>query len=46
MADMEIAELSRDLHADFPEDSIVTTEYEEKFAAAGKKINYVRIKTL
>jgi tRNA (guanine-N7-)-methyltransferase len=45
-ADMEIAELSRDLHADFPEDSIVTTEYEEKFAAAGKKINYVRIKTL
>ncbi len=44
--DMEILELSRDLHGDFPEESIVTTEYEEKFSAAGKKINYVRIKTL
>lgn len=44
--DMEIVELSRDLHGEAAEKSIVTTEYEEKFAAAGKKINYVRIKTL
>ena len=42
----EITELSRDLHGEFPADSFVTTEYEDKFAGEGKKINYIQIKNL
>lgn len=42
----EITELSRDLHGEFPAGSFVTTEYEDKFAAEGKKINYIQIKNL
>lgn len=43
---MEIEEISRDLHGQYPQGSFVTTEYEDKFAEAGKKINFLRIKTL
>ena len=34
--------MTRDLHHDKAEDEIVTTEYEDKFAAEGKKINFMR----
>lgn len=37
--DFEIAEVTRDLHA--TKSGIITTEYEDKFAQAGKNINYV-----
>lgn len=41
---LEILEMSRDLHnSEFAEGNI-TTEYEDKFAATGKNINYVKIK--
>lgn len=41
---LNILEVSRDLHAsDFAETNI-TTEYEDKFAASGKNINYVKIR--
>lgn len=41
---LEILEMSRDLHqSEFAADNI-TTEYEDKFAATGKNINYVKIK--
>ena len=43
-AEMEIMEMSRDLHnSEFAEKNI-TTEYEEKFAGRGKNINYVKIR--
>ncbi len=44
--DLEMAEMTRDLHG--PDSQLesrqVTTEYEDKFRAAGKNINYVKIK--
>ena len=40
-----IIEMSRDLHHSEFSDKNITTEYEEKFSATGKNINYVRIKT-
>ena len=43
---LEMAEMTRDLHG--PDSQLesrqVTTEYEDKFRAAGKNINYVKIK--
>lgn len=43
---LNILEISRDLHrSPFAEDNI-TTEYEEKFALTGKNINYVKISSL
>ena len=43
---LEMAEMTRDLHG--PDCQLesrqVTTEYEDKFRAAGKNINYVKIK--
>ena len=43
-AEMEILEMSRDLHnSEFAEKNI-TTEYEDKFAGRGKNINYVKIR--
>ena len=42
--EMEILEMSRDLHnSEFAEKNI-TTEYEDKFAGRGKNINYVKIR--
>ena len=35
---------TRDLHHDMPEEEIVTTEYEDKFSAQGKNINYIRLR--
>ena len=44
LAEMDILEMSRDLHnSEFAERNI-TTEYEDKFAGRGKNINYVRIR--
>lgn len=43
---LEIAEMTQDLHGEYLQGSYVTTEYEDKFAAAGKKINYIKIKNL
>lgn len=41
---LEILEMSRDLHnSEFAEQNI-TTEYEDKFAGRGKNINYVKIR--
>ena len=46
LAGLEMAEMTRDLHG--PDSQLesrqVTTEYEDKFRAAGKNINYVKIK--
>lgn len=44
--DLEMAEMTRDLHGTDSqlESRQVTTEYEDKFRAAGKNINYVKIK--
>ena len=43
-AEMEILEMSRDLHnSEFAENNI-PTEYEDKFAGKGKNINYVKIR--
>lgn len=39
----KIVESSRDLHNSEYKEGNITTEYEEKFAAKGKNINYVRI---
>ena len=36
--------VTRDLHRDVPEEEIVTTEYEDKFSAQGKNINYIRLR--
>lgn len=44
LAGLEIAEETRDLHGSDFESRLVTTEYEDKFRAAGKNINYVKIK--
>lgn len=41
---MEILELSRDLHHSPYNEENITTEYEDKFAAAGKNINYVKFR--
>lgn len=43
---MDIEEICRDLHHSDHAGSIVTTEYEDKFAAEGKKINYMKINNL
>lgn len=43
-AELETLELSRDLHASEFADTNITTEYEDKFAAGGKNINYVKIR--
>lgn len=43
-AEMEILEMSRDLHnSEFAENNI-PTEYEDKFAGKGKNINYVKMR--
>lgn len=42
--ELEILELSRDLHASEFADANITTEYEDKFASTGKNINYVKIR--
>lgn len=44
LAGLEIAEETRDLHRSDFESRLVTTEYEDKFRAGGKNINYVKIK--
>ncbi|MDD6815241.1 MAG: tRNA (guanosine(46)-N7)-methyltransferase TrmB [Firmicutes bacterium] len=44
LAGLEIAEGTRDLHRSDFESRLVTTEYEDKFRAGGKNINYVKIK--
>ena len=36
--------MTRDLHRDRDPETLITTEYEDKFAAAGKNINFVRIR--
>ena len=36
--------VTRDLHGEVPEEHIVTTEYEEKFAGRGKSINFLRLR--
>lgn len=41
---LEIAEMSRDLHRSEFAETNITTEYEDKFAGAGKNINYVKIR--
>lgn len=43
---LKMAEMTRDLHGEdcTYESRQVTTEYEDKFSAAGKNINYVKIK--
>ena len=43
-AGLKILEISRDLHASEFADANITTEYEDKFAATGKNINYVKIR--
>ena len=42
---LKMAEMTRDLHGEdcTYESRLVTTEYEDKFSAAGKNINYVKI---
>ena len=40
---LEIAEQTRDLHNSDFESKHFMTEYEEKFAATGKNINYVKV---
>lgn len=41
---MEILEMSRDLHHSPYNEGNITTEYEDKFASAGKNINYVKFR--
>ena len=41
---LKILEISRDLHHSPYGEENITTEYEDKFAAKGKNINYVSIK--
>lgn len=43
-AGLTIAETSRDLHNSEYNENNITTEYEDKFAATGKNINYVKIR--
>ena len=43
-AGLKILEMSRDLHASEFAETNITTEYEDKFAATGKNINYVKIR--
>lgn len=42
--DLEIMEMSRDLHNSVYAEGNITTEYEDKFAGTGKNINYVKIR--
>lgn len=42
---LEILEISRDLHSTELKAKEVTTEYEEKFKAMGKNINYCKVRT-
>ncbi|MGC2873652.1 tRNA (guanosine(46)-N7)-methyltransferase TrmB [Ihubacter sp. mB4P-1] len=42
--DMNVIELSRDLHRSSYNQENITTEYEDKFAAVGKNINYVKFR--
>jgi len=42
--EIEVLEMSRDLHASDLEAKMFTTEYEDKFHGKGKNINYVKIK--
>lgn len=42
-AGLRITEQTRDLHNSSFESRLVTTEYEDKFSAQGKNINYVKI---
>ncbi len=44
IAGLKILEMSRDLHASEFAETNITTEYEDKFAATGKNINYVKIR--
>lgn len=41
---LEIEEMTRDLHRDRDPETLITTEYEDKFSSAGKNINFVRIR--
>jgi len=43
LAGLEVAEMTRDLHASDFESRLVTTEYEDKFHGNGKNINYVKM---
>lgn len=43
-AGLSIEEMTRDLHQSLYDAKTVKTEYEEKFSAKGKSINYVKIK--
>ena len=36
--------VTRDLQGTVPEEEIVTTEYEDKFAGRGKAINFLRLR--
>jgi tRNA G46 methylase TrmB len=39
-----VEEVTRDLHVAKAPSEYVTTEYEDKFSAAGKSINFMRLK--
>lgn len=41
--DFQLVEMTRDLHKDYDEGDIVTTEYEDKFSGKGKNINYLKL---
>lgn len=41
---LEVVETTRDLHHSNIPAKNITTEYEDKFVAAGKKIHYVKVK--
>lgn len=43
-AGLSIEEMTRDLHQSLYDAKTVKTEYEEKFSAKGKNINYIKIK--
>ena len=43
---LETVFITRDLHSDVPLSEIITTEYEDKFSARGKNINYISAKVL
>lgn len=44
IAGLTMVEMSRDLHNSEYNEKNITTEYEDKFAATGKNINYVKIR--
>lgn len=39
----QVAAVTKNLHMDYPEEEIVTTEYEDKFSGKGKNINYLKL---